>query len=201
MKKINKTLLLASTLFVSQAVTLSENAYADEGYDLNVELSTEESSDASLNDQVQPISQDQVDSYEDITLSSQSLDENEAIPENKELELKEQEENTSIEKEENEEAETRQEELTDEINDESEEKEERNDLVYYDDTNLDEILTIIDDVDAKTSENSQSLDNKVTDNQNTEDQTVTEETKIDQKVYYAPKATGVIVEEKNTTKY
>ena len=86
MKKINKTLLLASTLFVSQAVTLSENAYADEGYDPNVELSTEESSDASLNDQVQPISQDQVDSYEDsnedIMLSSQSLDENEEAIDN-----------------------------------------------------------------------------------------------------------------------
>lgn len=212
MKKINKTLLLASTLFVSQAVTLSENAYADEGYDLNVELSTEESTDASLNDQVQPISQDQVDSYEDsnedITLSSQSLDENEAISENKEIEPEldleleqeeKQEENTSIE---NEEAETRQEEeLTDEIKEESEDQEQRNDLVYYDDTNLDEILTMIDDVDAKSNENSQSLDNKSTDNQNTEDQTVTEETNIDQKVYYAPKATGVIVEEKNTTKY
>ena len=211
MKKINKTLLLASTLFVSQAVTLSENAYADEGYDLNVELSTEESSDASLNDQVQPISEDQVDSNEDIMLSSQSLDENEeAISENKELEpeleLEEQEEkqeaeNTSIDNEANEDSETRQEELTDEINEESEDQEQRNDLVYYDDTNLDEILTMIDDVDAKTSENSQSLDNKSTDNQNTEDQTVTEETNIDQKVYYAPKATGVIVEEKNTTKY
>lgn len=211
MKKINKTLLLASTLFVSQAVTLSENAYADEGYDLNVELSTEESSDASLNDQVQPISEDQVDSNEDIMLSSQSLDENEeAISENKELEpeleLEEQEEkqeaeNTSIDNEANEDSETRQEELTDEINEESEDQEQRNDLVYYDDTNLDEILTMIDDVDAKTSENSQSLDNKTTDNQTTEDQTVTEETNIDQKVYYAPKATGVIVEEKNTTKY
>ena len=218
MKKINKTLLLASTLFVSQAVTLSENAYADEGYDLNVEVSTEESSDASLKE-VQPISLDQADSNEDsnedITLSSENLDENEeAISENKDdyLDLEEEqaeedtsienEENTSIEKEENEDSETRQkEELTDEINDESEEYEQRDDLVYYNDTNLDEILTMIDDVDAKTSENSQSLDNKATDNQNTEDQTITEETNIDHKVYYAPKATGVIVEEKNTTKY
>ena len=213
MKKINKTLLLASTLFVSQAVTLSENAYADEGYDLNVELSTKESSDASLNEEVQSISQAQVDSNEDITLSSESLDENEdAISENKELDFEleeESEENTSIEneeKEENEDAETRQkEESTDEINDqvneESEEYEQRNDLVYYDDKNLDEILTMIDDVDAKSGENSQSVDNNSTDNQNTEDQSVTEETNIDQKVYYAPKATGVIVEEKDTTKY
>lgn len=222
MKKINKTLLLASTLFVSQAVTLSENAYADEGYDLNVEVSTEESSDASLKE-VQPISLDQADSNEDsnedITLSSENLDENEeAISENKDdyLDLEEEqaeedtsnenEENTSIEKEENEDSETRQkEESTDEINDEvnkeSEEQKQRDDLVYYDDKNLDEILTMIDDVDAKTNEDSQSVDNKSTDNQNTEDQTVTEETKIDQKVYYAPKATGVIVEEKNTTKY
>ena len=214
MKKINKTLLLASTLFVSQAVTLSENAYADEGYDLNVEVSTEESSDASLKE-VQPISLDQADSNEDITLSSENLDENEeAISENKDdyLDLEEEqaeedtsienEENTSIEKEENEDSETRQkEELTDEVNDESEEYEQRDDLVYYNDKNLDEILTMIDDVDAKTSENSQSVDNKSTDNQTTEDQTVTEETNIDKKVYYAPKATGVIVEEKNTTKY
>ncbi|WP_073998713.1 peptidoglycan amidohydrolase family protein [Anaerococcus urinomassiliensis] len=218
MKKINKTLLLASTLFVSQAVTLSENAYADEGYDLNVEVSTEESSDASLKE-VQPISLDQVDSNEDsnedITLSSENLDENEeAISENKDdyLDLEEEqaeedtsienEENTSIEKEENEDSETRQkEELTDEVNEESEEYEQRDDLVYYNDKNLDEILTMIDDVDAKTSENSQSVDNKSTDNQTTEDQTVTEETNINHKVYYAPKATGVIVEEKNTTKY
>ena len=210
MKKINKTLLLASTLFVSQAVTLSENAYADEGYDLNVELSTEESSDASLNEEVQPISQDQVDSNEDITLSSESLNENEdAISENKELEpdleMEQAEANSSIENEESEESEdseTRQkEELTDEVNEQSEEQEQRNDLVYYNDKNLDEILTMIDDVDAKSNENSQSVDNKSTDNQTTEDQTVTEETNIDQKVYYAPKATGVIVEEKNTTKY
>ena len=210
MKKINKTLLLASTLFVSQAVTLSENAYADEGYDLNVELSTEESSDASLNEEVQPISQDQVDSNEDITLSSESLNENEdAISENKELEpdleMEQAEANSSIENEESEESEdseTRQkEESTDEVNEQSEEQEQRNDLVYYNDKNLDEILTMIDDVDAKSNENSQSVDNKSTDNQTTEDQTVTEETNIDQKVYYAPKATGVIVEEKNTTKY
>ena len=216
MKKINKTLLLASTLFVSQAVTLSENAYADEGYDLNVELSTEESSDASLNEEVQPISQDQVDSNEDITLSSESLNENEdAISENKELEpeldleMEQAQANSSIENEESEESEdseTRQkeessDEVNDEVNEESEEQEQRNDLVQYDDKNLDEILTMIDDVDAKTSGNSQSVDNKSTDNQTTEDQTVTEETKIDQKVYYAPKATGVIVEEKNTTKY
>ena len=191
MKKINKTLLLASTLFVSQAVTLSENAYADEGYDLNVELSTEESSDASLNEEVQPISQDQVDSNEDITLSSESLNENEdAISENKELEpdleMEQAEANSSIENEESEESEdseTRQkEESTDEVNEQSEEQEQRNDLVYYNDKNLDEILTMIDDVDAKSNENSQSVDNKSTDNQTTEDQTVTEETNIDQKV-------------------
>lgn len=39
MKKINKTLLLASTLFVSSAVGLADKSYADEGYDLNVEPS------------------------------------------------------------------------------------------------------------------------------------------------------------------
>jgi hypothetical protein len=39
MKKLNKTLLLASTLFVSSTVSLADKSYADEGYDLNVEPS------------------------------------------------------------------------------------------------------------------------------------------------------------------
>ena len=221
MKKINKTLLLASTLFVSQAVTLSDNAYADGRYDLNVEVSTEDSNDANLNEEVQPISDDELnnnqsdnneDSFiesqdsnskaQEIESSNEAVDESEAIDESIESnqELEELDLKSSKENSEDEDIETRQIENSNKANkaneiEETQEanKEEKEDLVYYEDINLDKILTGIDQVDEKSTSNNE--------NQEFEEETSTEETNIDQKVYYAPKATGVIVEGKDTTKY
>lgn len=212
MKKVNKTLLLASTLFVSQAVTLADNSFADGGYDLNVEVSTESNIDADSKEEVQPISEAEIDNTEVSTNENEASEQNSEVETNKEENNQEnlQEEAQAVEaettkevSEEKEEASIKEKELVEEKNENqevesseatnsskteenNEELEEENDLEVYDDTNLDDILTMIEDVDNKSTENTQ---------------TATEETQIEEKVYYAPKATGVIVEEKDTTKY
>ena len=219
MKKINKTLLLASTLFVSQAVTLVDNSYADEGYDLNVESNavsniqennTENSisnntdeleiktksdlkaSEVNLNSDNSNLDDNKADKAYDSSLADdyEKLDSNSINKKIIEEYYKEQENNLSKENTEDSSVETNEnvEELSKSINDEEENKRENKkenaDLIYYDDSNLDDIL-------KSTNENLA----------NSEKATATKESQIEEKTYYAPKGTGVIVEENNTTKY
>ena len=227
MKKINKTLLLASTLFVSQAVSLADNSFADGGYDLNVEPSTSTSLDADSLDEVKPISKDEIDGdlNEESTSINQASEINYEIEqtpaleevysneynESNELEQTKESEELGQTKESDEVEETDQEkeneisepsqseqeasldqtiEKEDEPSQEEKENQEEDDLVYYDDTNLDNILTMIEDVDQNTKVKEQGSDHLVT-----------EEAQIEKKVYNAPKATGVLVEKDDTTQY
>lgn len=219
MKKINKTLLLASTLFVSQAVTLVDNSYADEGYDLNVESNSvsntqENNTENSISNNTDELeintkaNKENLQSFDNEEANSLNLEtEANFINENANLTLDNEDKKISADSlnqnileeyynnsdsdnntidENTEENSENIDELSKSINNnQDKEQEEKNaDLIYYDDSNLDDIL-------KSTNENFA----------NSEKATATKESQIEEKTYYAPKGTGVIVEENNTTKY
>lgn len=238
MKKINKTLLLASTLFVSSAITVADKSYADEGYDLNVEPSKADTLDnieTQTDEQSMEVSQDassifneenedfanyesqtnpnsltpqeqtpdqellddslettdidslEIDSVEDQNLTTYELSENEDTLEDEDtvekelLDSKNLEETTEDKKVE-EEKEEKKEDLT---------KENIGEIIYYDDKNLDEIFNST----YKENNHEQSIEIK----ENSESKE--EETKLEEKNYYAPKGTGYFVNEGNSLRY
>ena len=219
MKKINKTLLLASTLFVSQAVTLVDNSYADEGYDINVESNSvsniqENNTENSISNNTDELeintkaNKESLQSSDKEEANSVNLDtEANFINENADLTLdnvdkkisadslnqnileeyynNSDSDNNAIDENTEENSENINELSKSINNNQDKEQEEKNaDLIYYDDSNLDDIL-------KSTNENLA----------NSEKATATKESQIEEKTYYAPKGTGVIVEENNTTKY
>lgn len=219
MKKINKTLLLASTLFVSQTVTLVDNSYADEGYDLNVESNAvsniqENNTENSISNNTDELeintkaNKESLQSSDKEEANSVNLDtEANFINENADLTLdnvdkkisadslnqnileeyynNSDSDNNAIDENTEENSENINELSKSINNNQDKEQEEKNaDLIYYDDSNLDDIL-------KSTNENLA----------NSEKATATKESQIEEKTYYAPKGTGVIVEENNTTKY
>ncbi len=274
MKKINKTLLLASTLFVSSTVGLADKSYADQGYDLNVEpsnstnldnnetnenteeenintpeASTDESSSI-FNEENEPVeTYDSLDETSSLTPQENTTDIKNQQSEDQQQELNEQEEanEASLELEEdnsnsNLEDSSKQEENSElednnEDNSEVEDKEssldqedeqedlssEDDDLIYYDNKNLDEIFNP--DYNSKKSTN-KNLEDKTEDDSNkdeekdskvdsskkekeedkdsedsTEDDSTEEETNLEKKDYYSQKNSAYLVNEKGTTRY
>ena len=218
--KINKTLLLASTLFVSTAVTTADKSYADEGYDLNVEPSKSTNLDnyeTETDKNLEATSENsEANSSETINYDNQALPTDESIDQTQSL--KPQEDTTefkdtdSIKLEADFEVELnpQEEKIEEEVQTPSSEN--LDDVIYYDNTNLDDALK--DDYTPAYSEgssktNETSTENKqpaaektVEENTNKSDQTKEqEEADLNQTNYYAPKGTGYFVYEGDSTKY
>lgn len=81
--KINKTLLLASTLFVSTAVSTADKSYADEGYDLNVEPS--KSTDLDNYETEANVENSEATSDDTINYDNQALTNDESIDQSQSL--------------------------------------------------------------------------------------------------------------------
>ena len=184
MKKINKTILLASTLFVSTTIVGADKTYASESYDINVEpLGSEnlEAENLEVEDREEPISEIEATSTYTVEQSPQVNTPDLASPVANDT--------SSVA---NEEAE------------EEAEKEELN-LVLYDDRNLDDILkqgqeeaeessSYREESQEVTAEAKEEADYEEADHE-------IEETSIDHEIYYAPQATGVIVNEGDSLRY
>ena len=218
MKKVNKTLLLASTLFVSQVFSLTNNAYADEakheGDDPGKLANYDNDNSTEINEISEPI---KLSNPKTVSLPEES--ESSQLPQDITTE------------------EIPQENTTDQATSDNKDEEivkydDRNldeDLVIYDDRNLDEVLNLLDDEDDQPSsqvettiknedqvapKNEENIANKsenqkeigqekeetkeATEEKSESEVTKTELTKTD---YYAPKGTGVIVTEGKSQKY
>lgn len=218
--KINKTLLLASTLFVSTAVTTADKSYADEGYDLNVEPSKSTNLDnyeTETDENLEATNKNsKANSSETINYDNQALPTDESIDQTQSLTPQEDttefKDTDSIKLEADFEVELnpQEEKIEEEVQTPSSEN--LDDVIYYDNTNLDDALK--DDYTPAYSEgssktNETSTENKqpaaektVEENTNKSDQTKEqEEADLNQTNYYAPKGTGYFVYEGDSTKY
>lgn len=218
--KINKTLLLASTLFVSTAVTTADKSYADEGYDLNVEPSKSTNLDnyeTETDENLEATNKNsEANSSKTINYDNQALPTDESIDQTQSLTPQEDttefKDTDSIKLEADFEVELnpQEEKIEEEVQTPSSEN--LDDVIYYDNTNLDEALKE-DYQPAYSEESSQrsevSTENKqpaaektVEENTNKSDQTKEqEEADLNQTNYYAPKGTGYFVYEGDSTKY
>ena len=266
MKKLNKTLLLASTLFVSSAVSVAEKSYADEGYDLNVEpskstnldnsetqtnndqeanldtadASHEESSSISAeeNQEVETYNsnntieqtpsltpQEDTKDLEEQELEEENQEANLPVEENKtntkledtETELENTEKEDSEENEASNQSEKDQEGEVDKENKEDLSKENINNVVYYNDKNLDEIFNFDNKVAESKAKLEKDLDDKKETTYNKDSQVekskdskeekdskseeTEEETNLEERNYYAQKGTGYLVNEKGNIRY
>lgn len=218
--KINKTLLLASTLFVSTAVTTADKSYADEGYDLNVEPSKSTNLDnyeTETDENLEATNESsEANSSETINYDNQALPTDESIDQTQSLTPQEDttefKDTDSIKLEADFEVELnpQEEKIEEEVQTPSSDN--LDDVIYYDNTNLDEALKednqpAYSEEASKTSEtsteNKQPVAEKtVEENTNKSDQTKEqEEADLNQTNYYAPKGTGYFVYEGDSTKY
>lgn len=218
--KINKTLLLASTLFVSTAVTTADKSYADEGYDLNVEPSKSTNLDnyeTETDENLEATNKNsEANSSETINYDNQALPTDESIDQTQSLTPQEDttefKDTDSIKLEADFEVELnpQEEKIEEEVQTPSSDN--LDDVIYYDNTNLDDALK--DDYTPAYSEEASkksetSTENKqpaaektVEKNTNKSDQTKEqEEADLNQTNYYAPKGTGYFVYEGDSTKY
>ncbi|MBM0046185.1 cell wall-binding protein [Anaerococcus sp. mt242] len=235
MKKLNKTLLLASTLFVSTAVSTADKSYADEGYDLNVEPSkstnldnyeTETDVNLEATNENPEINSNETINYDNQALTtdesidqSQSLTPQENTTDLQDTDSKITEADFSVEKNEEENVEQEAPVQTPSSADVKE-------VIYYDDSNLDEALNteyneeksqdITNTSNTEVKEEKQNDQNaqkeqsqaQAEDTQNQEKEQEQEqanpdeeESNLDQKNYYAPKGTGYFVHDGDSTKY
>lgn len=218
--KINKTLLLASTLFVSTAVTTADKSYADEGYDLNVEPSKSTNLDnyeTETDENLEATNENSAaNSSETINYDNQALPTDESIDQTQSLTPQEDttefKDTDSIKLEADFEVELnpQEEKIEEEVQTPSSEN--LDDVIYYDNTNLDEALKedyqpVYSEEANKTSETSTenkqpAAEKTVEENTNTSDQKKEqEEADLNQTNYYAPKGTGYFVYEGDSTKY
>lgn len=218
--KINKTLLLASTLFVSTAVTTADKSYADEGYDLNVEPSKSTNLDnyeTETDENLEATNENsEANSSETINYDNQALPTDESIDQTQSLTPQEDttefKDTDSIKLEADFEVELnpQEEKIEEEVQTPSSEN--LDDVIYYDNTNLDDALKedyqpAYSEEASKTSEisteNKQpAAEKRVEKNTNKSDQTKEqEEADLNQTNYYAPKGTGYFVYEGDSTKY
>ena len=218
--KINKTLLLASTLFVSTAVTTADKSYADEGYDLNVEPSKSTNLDnyeTETDENLEATNKNsEANSSETINYDNQALPTDESIDQTQSLTPQEDttefKDTDSIKLEADFEVELnpQEEKIEEEVQTPSSEN--LDDVIYYDNTNLDDALK--EDYQPASSEEASktsvtSTENKqpaaektIEENTNKSDQTKEqEEADLNQTNYYAPKGTGYFVYEGDSTKY
>ena len=218
--KINKTLLLASTLFVSTAVTTADKSYADEGYDLNVEPSKSTNLDnyeTETDENLEATNKNsEANSSETINYDNQALPTDESIDQTQSLipqeDTTEFKDTDSIKLEADFEVELnpQEEKIEEEVQTPSSEN--LDDVIYYDNTNLDDALKedyqpASSEEASKTSETSTenekpAAEKTVEENTNKSDQTKEqEEADLNQTNYYAPKGTGYFVYEGDSTKY
>ncbi|MFO3717329.1 peptidoglycan amidohydrolase family protein [Anaerococcus sp. ENR1011] len=218
--KINKTLLLASTLFVSTAVTTADKSYADEGYDLNVEPSKSTNLDnyeTETDENLEATNENsKANSSETINYDNQALPTDESIDQTQSLTPQEDtiefKDTDSIKLEADFEVELnpQEEKIEEEVQTPSSEN--LDDVIYYDNTNLDDALKddytpAYSEESSKTSETSTenkqpAAEKTVEKNTNKSDQTKEqEEADLNQTNYYAPKGTGYFVYEGDSTKY
>ena len=218
--KINKTLLLASTLFVSTAVTTADKSYADEGYDLNVEPSKSTNLDnyeTETDENLEATNENsEANSSETINYDNQALPTDESIDQTQSLTPQEDttefKDTDSIKLEADFEVELnpQEEKIEEEVQTPSSEN--LDDVIYYDNTNLDDALKddytpAYSEEASKTSETSTenkqpAAEKTVEENTNKSDQTKEqEEADLNQTNYYAPKGTGYFVYEGDSTKY
>ena len=232
--KINKTLLLASTLFVSTAVSTADKSYADEGYDLNVEPSKSTNLDnyeTETDKNLEATNENsEANSSETINYDNQALTNDESIDQTQSLTPQEnttdQQDTDSIKLEADFEVELnpQEEKIEEEVQTLSSDNLE--DVIYYDNTNLDEALkedytpaynqpaeneeTSNQSVNEKQNQaekseevkNTKTVEENTTENTNNKSQEAKEdEEEINQTNYYAPKGTGYFVYEGNSTKY
>ena len=232
--KINKTLLLASTLFVSTAVTTADKSYADEGYDLNVEPSKSTNLDnyeTETDENLEATNENsEANSSETINYDNQALPTDESIDQTQSLTPQEDttefKDTDSIKLEADFEVELnpQEEKIEEEVQTPSSDNLE--DVIYYDNTNLDEALkedytpaynqpaeneeTSNQSVNEKQNQaekseevkNTKTVEENTTENTNNKSQEAKEdEEEINQTNYYAPKGTGYFVYEGDSTKY
>lgn len=218
--KINKTLLLASTLFVSTAVTTADKSYADEGYDLNVEPSKSTNLDNYETETDENLeatnANSEANSSETINYDNQALPTDESIDQAQSLTPQEDttefKDTDSIKLEADFEVELnpQEEKIEEEVQTPSSDN--LDDVIYYDNTNLDDALKddytpAYSEEASKTSETSTenkqpAAEKTVEENTNKSDQTKEqEEADLNQTNYYAPKGTGYFVYEGDSTKY
>lgn len=218
--KINKTLLLASTLFVSTAVTTADKSYADEGYDLNVEPSKSTNLDnyeTETDENLEATNKNsKANSSETINYDNQALPTDESIDQTQSLTPQEDttefKDTDSIKLEADFEVELNPQEEKIEKEVQTPSSENLDDVIYYDNTNLDDALKddytpAYSEGSSKTSETSTenkqpAAEKTVEENTNKSDQTKEqEEADLNQTNYYAPKGTGYFVYEGDSTKY
>ena len=256
MKKINKTLLLASTFLVSSSLAAADKSYADGGYDLNVDTSTSTNDDKNQSQtkeenqapealenqaleseayQEEPVtyestSLNQTEIPQDSTSPTDyTLEEDSASFENEEelnneentldLENEEATEEANLEDdkasqteketletiEENQETSQTETEDLEASKEEASEKENFDideDVVIYDSKSLDDVFSEPKNNSQTTYTTANTRIEEAENKEETEDsKEATEETQIEKTNYYAPKGTGVIVNEGNSTKY
>lgn len=223
--KINKTLLLASTLFVSTAVSTADKSYADEGYDLNVEPS--KSTDLDNYETEVNVENSEATSDDTINYDNQALTNDESIDQSQSLTPQEnttdQQSTDSTQKVEADfevELNPKKEEKVEEVQTPSSDN--LDEVIYYDNSNLDDALK----EDYKPAYNQQeetfkqeneeenktnqandtqtveeNTNNKSQEEEKNQEQNDQEESDIEQTNYYAPKGTGYFVNEGNSTRY
>lgn len=175
MKKINKTVLLASTLFITSAINLADNAYANEDEKLFVKESvdklSEDSEDFDKNQEIEAKSYTNLDSID----NELSLDNPEVPVEN--------EDKAPVESLDQAIMEISEENPKENTNDENTKKERIPGVIYYDNESLDNLIK-----EAKnTSKEVSELQN--------------EQTNLDEENYYTGNAGGYFVKNNNKLNY
>ena len=175
MKKINKTVLLASTLFITSAINLADNAYANEDEKLFVKESvdklSEDSEDFDKNQEIETKSYTNLDSID----KEPSLEDPDVPVEN--------EDKAPVESLDQAIMEISEENPKENTNDENTKKERIPGVIYYDNESLDNLIK-----EAKnTSKEVSELQN--------------EQTNLDEENYYTGNAGGYFVKNNNKLNY
>lgn len=175
MKKINKTVLLASTLFITSAINLADNAYANEDEKLFVKESVDKlSEDSEAVDKTQEIETKSYTNLDSID-KEPSLDNSEVPVEN--------EDKAPVESVDQAIMEISEENPKENTNDENTTKERIPGVIYYDNESLDNLIK-----EAKnTSKEVSELQN--------------EQTNLDEENYYTGNAGGYFVKNNNKLNY
>lgn len=175
MKKINKTVLLASTLFITSAINLADNAYANEDEKLFVKESVDKlSEDSEAVDKTQEIETKSYTNLDSID-KEPSLDNSEVPVEN--------EDKAPVESVDQAIMEISEENPKENTNDENTTKERIPGVIYYDNESLDNLIK-----EAKnTSKEVRELQN--------------EQTNLDEENYYTGNAGGYFVKNNNKLNY
>lgn len=175
MKKINKTVLLASTLFITSAINLADNAYANEDENVFVKESVDKlSEDSEAVDKTQEI---ETKSYTNLD----SID-NELSLDNPDVPV-ENEDKAPVESLDQAVMEISEENPKENTNDENTKKERIPGVIYYDNESLDNLIK-----EAKnTSKEVSELQN--------------EQTNLDEENYYTGNAGGYFVKNNNKLNY